>query len=417
MRLAYSLLLYLLVPFVLLRLAWRSRQLRAYRERIPERFGFVAPPSNDIAAWVHAVSVGEAVAALPLIEALLKYHGPRSVWVTTMTPTGSERIRSALGDRVHHSYVPYDLPGVVARFLDRVQPQRAVVMETELWPNLFYAIAARDIPLVVANARLSPRSFAGYSRIRNAVSGVLACARIIAAQSEADAERFGALGARRVVVMGNIKFDLAVPQGLLEKGRQLRRDLFGDRPIWIAASTHDGEEEQVLAAHAAILRQEPAAMLIVVPRHPQRFDAVGRAIERAGFHCLRRSSWETAAQAPATLPRVLLGDSMGELFMYFAAADVAFVGGSLVPVGGHNVLEPAAAGLPVVFGPHMFNFLPARELLVGSAAALQIGDEQGLEAAVLSLLLDPERRARMGEAGRAAVEANRGALQKLLNLL
>ncbi len=415
MRLVYTLLLYLLTPFVLLRLLWRGFQMRAYWQRIPERFGFV--PRAPVAVWLHAVSVGESVAAIPLIKALLALHGARQVWVTTMTPTGSERVLAEFGDRIVHSYVPYDLPGAVARFLDRAQPRQVVVMETELWPNLFYAVAARGVPLIVANARLSPRSFAGYSRFRGAVSGLLAQCHAVAAQSPADAERFRALGAPRVSVMGNLKFESAVPEEQVQRGHELRRALFGNRPIWVAASTHEGEDDQILAAHALVLRQMPAAMLVLVPRHPQRFDAAARAIDRAGFHCLRRSTWQTAPQAATTTPRVLLGDTMGEMFLYFGVADVAFIGGSLVPVGGHNVLEPAAAGLPVLFGPHMFNFVQARELLLGVSAAREVSDPAALANAVLGLLADEPMRRRMGEAGRAAVDANRGALDRILTLL
>ncbi|HZP13222.1 MAG TPA: lipid IV(A) 3-deoxy-D-manno-octulosonic acid transferase [Nevskiaceae bacterium] len=413
MRLAYTVLLYLLSPFVLLRLYWRSRELRAYRERIPERFGFVEAAPDGVAVWVHAVSVGESVAAMPLIEALLKRHGERQVWVTTMTPTGSARVVASLGNRVRHSYVPYDLPGAVARFLDRARPRQAVVMETELWPTLFRSIARRGIPLVIANARLSPRSFAGYSRIRTAIAGVLGDCAMVAAQSDADADRFRALGAPRVTVMGNIKFDMTVPEDKVRAGRELRERLGASRPVWIAASTHEGEEERALAAHAQVLEKMTDAMLILVPRHPQRFDAAAKAIEKAGMRFVRRS----ASTIPAPAPSVFLGDSMGEMFMYFAAADVAFVGGSLVGVGGHNVLEPAALGVPVLFGPHMFNFLPARELLLQSKAGIEIADSRALADALLELFAAPKRAQGMGRAGRAAVEANRGALDRLLQII
>lgn len=413
MRLAYTVLLYLLSPFVLLRLYWRSRELRAYRERIPERFGFVDPAPEGVAVWVHAVSVGESVAALPLIEALLKRHGERQVWVTTMTPTGSARVIASLGQRVRHSYVPYDLPGAVARFLERARPRQVVVMETELWPTLFRAVSRRGIPLIVANARLSPRSFAGYSRIRNSVAGVLADCTLVAAQSDADAERFRALGAPRVNVMGNIKFDLAVPQDKVRAGRELKERLGASRPAWIAASTHEGEEEQVLAAHAQVLEKMPEALLILVPRHPQRFDAAARAIEKAGMSFIRRSALTSVPSSP----QVLLGDSMGEMFLYFGAADAAFVGGSLVGVGGHNVLEPAAIGLPVLFGPHMFNFLPARELLLQTKSGIEIADPRTLADALLELFAAPQRAQEMGRAGQKAVEANRGALDRLLQII
>jgi 3-deoxy-D-manno-octulosonic-acid transferase len=412
MRFAYTVLLYLLAPFVLLRLLWRSRELAAYRQRIGERFGFVERVPQGVAVWVHAVSVGETVAALPLIEALLTRHGEQEVWVTTMTPTGSARVLSALGDRVRHSYIPYDLPGAVARFLDRAQPRQVVVMETELWPNLFQAVRRRGLNLVLANARLSPRSFRGYSRIKRAVSEVLADCTIVAAQSDADAERFRTLGAQRVTVMGNIKFDLAVPDDKVRAGRSLRQGFGTSRPVWIAASTHEGEDEQILAAHQVLLETMPEAALILVPRHPQRFDSTFRLAGKTGLAVQRRTAFDSGKPA-----QILVGDSMGEMFVYFGAADVAFVGGSLARVGGHNVLEPAAIGLPVLFGPHMFNFLPARELLLQSGAAIEIVDANALADALIDLLGTPLRAQQMGQAGRQAVEANRGALVRLLQLL
>ncbi|HUP91531.1 MAG TPA: lipid IV(A) 3-deoxy-D-manno-octulosonic acid transferase [Solimonas sp.] len=416
MRLLYSVLLYLITPLVLLRLCWRGLRQPEYRRRWGERFGHVPAPAQPVAVWVHAVSVGESLAALPLIRTLVERHGPGRVLVTTTTPTGSERVRAALGGQVLHTYAPYDLPHVVRRFVARIRPALVVVMETELWPNLFATLHARGVPLVIANARLSPRSFAGYSRVRGFATATLAHCSHIAAQSAADEARFRQLGAPRVSVMGNIKFDLAVPLEQVKTGFGIRDSRFGkDTPVWIAASTHEGEEEIVLAAHRQIREALPEARLILVPRHPQRFDAVERKIVATGLACTRRTML-TNPESPIPNP-VLLGDSMGEMFMYFAAADVAFVGGSLVPVGGHNVLEPAALGLPVLFGPHMHNFVAARDLLLADQAALQVGDATDLAAQVLALLRAPEQRARMGAAGRRAVDANRGALQRLLAVL
>lgn len=416
MRGLYTLLLYLLTPFVLLRLLWRSRELVDYRRRWNERFGFVARAAQPVAVWVHAVSVGESLAALPLIRALVVRHGAGRVLVTTTTPTGSARVREALGDQVLHTYAPYDLPDVVARFLGRMRPQRVVVMETELWPNLFRALARRRIPLTVANARLSPRSFRGYSRVRGFAASTLADCTQIAAQSEADAERFRALGAprERVAVMGNIKFDQAMPEAQVELGRRLRTAIGAQRPVWIAASTHEGEEQAALEAQRELLGALPDALLILVPRHPQRFDGVARQIEKAGLAYARRSRLEP--QDALDGRSVLLGDSMGEMFAYFSASDVAFVGGSLVPVGGHNVLEPAALGLPVLFGPHMHNFVAARELLLDARGAIEVR-ERSLGTTVRELLGDAAKRRATGDAARAAVQANRGALLRLLDLL
>jgi 3-deoxy-D-manno-octulosonic-acid transferase len=430
MRLFYSLLLYLLTPVLLLRLAWRGMAQREYWHRVPERFGFAPRLPDGVAVWVHAVSVGESLAALPLIRRMLEEH-PGSVLVTTTTPTGSERIRAALGDRVHHCYAPYDLPGAVARFLNRTQPRRAVIMETELWPNLFHALADRRVPVVIANARLSPRSFAGYRRVRGSVRALLARVSAIAAQSEADAERFRALGAdpARVHVPGNLKFDLEMPEELLRAGRALRWRWGQRRPVWIAASTHDGEEDAALRAHRILLKRFPDAVLVIVPRHPQRFDGVARLIEQSGLKLVRRSAIPLpdafAPGEPPPLPpladltelEVLLGDSMGELPLYFGAADIAFVGGSLVEVGGHNVLEPAAAGLPVLFGPHMFNFEQARAQLLQHGAGRQVESLLGLEPALAALFQDAGARQKMGQAGREVMRSNRGALQRLVNVI
>ncbi|HET8882594.1 MAG TPA: lipid IV(A) 3-deoxy-D-manno-octulosonic acid transferase [Solimonas sp.] len=418
MRALYTVLLYLATPFVLLRLLWRSRELAAYRRRWRERFGFVRTPPQPVAVWVHAVSVGETLAAAPLVRALVARHGAGRIWLTTTTPTGSERAVALFGDSVVHSYAPYDLPDVVARFLARVRPAKIVVMETELWPNLLRAAAARGIALSIVNARLSPRSFSGYSKVAGFARRTLADVAQVAAQSDADAARFRALGAppERVAVMGNIKFDQPLPDAQIALGRRLRARL-GARPVWVAASTHEGEDELVLAAHRALLTALPDAALLLVPRHPQRFDAVARLVEKARFSVQRRSALGALDGDGATIDaQVLLGDSMGEMFAYFAAADVAFVGGSLVAVGGHNVLEPAALGLPVLFGPQMHNFVAARDLLLDAQGGIEVS-AASLPDTLQVLLADAARRRAIGDAGRAVVEANRGALRKLLAVI
>lgn len=424
MRMLYTLLLAVLTPLIVLRLWLKGRVQPAYRQRIGERFGRV--PAHPVAVWVHAVSVGESLAALPLIEALIKRHGERQVWVTTTTPTGSERVVASLGARVIHSYAPYDLPHVVARFLDRAKPQQVVVMETELWPNLFAALRAGGIPLTIANARLSPPSFKGYSRVAGFTRSVLANVSTVAAQSVLDGERFTALGAPQVQVIGNLKFDLALPSAPHPLTSNISRLWGYDRATWVAVSTHEGEEDIVLDAHRQLLQHDAYALLILVPRHPQRFDAVAERIHAKKMGFVRRS---TLAEHPDISGKrqptpVLLGDSMGEVMAYLAAAQVAFVGGSLVPVGGHNVLEPAALGLPVLFGPHMHNFLDARTLLLQAECAREITDAETLSAALLEWLpweksedhLRAEREARSARAA-AAVAANRGALTTLLALL
>lgn len=413
-RILYNSLLYLIGPLIFIRLWWRGRRQPEYRKRLGERLGFVSEPAGSVAIWVHAVSVGESISAIALIEALLARNEGSRIWVTTTTPTGSERIGAALGDRVLHSYAPYDWPGSVTRFLRKVRPAKIVVMETEIWPNLFRAAARNGIPLVIANARLSPRSCRGYRRIRGAMRSVLADCRIIVAQSRSDATRFVELGAQHVETMGNLKFDLGVPEAQVEAGHRLRRALADARPVWVAASTHEGEEDAVLTAHRAILDHTPDAMLVLVPRHPQRFSSVWSLLKQRGFQSARRS--ETLGDH-STGVQVYLGDSMGEMYTYLATADVAFVGGSLVAVGGHNVLEPAALGLPVLFGPYMHNFEEARALLVQAGAALQVNDGHELTIAVGRLLSDPALRAKLGAAGRESVEKNRGALERLLRTL
>ena len=414
MRALYVVLVYLLTPLLLLRLLWRSRQQPAYRERLFERFGRVPRAHEGVAVWVHAVSVGESLAALPLIEHLVERHGNGRVWVTTTTPTGSERIQAAFGARVIHTYGPYDVPPAVRRFLDQARPSQAVIMETELWPTLFRHLRERGIPLTIANARLSPVSFKGYARVAGFAREVLSDVSLVAAQSPLDAERFSKLGAPRVSVIGNLKFDIDPPAEQIEAGQALRQRLGAGHPVWVAASTHEDEETAALDAHREIRQRFAQARLILVPRHPQRFDEVAQAIERAGVGFQRRSELHADSVLDA---EVLLGDSLGEMWMYLAASDAAFVGGSLVPIGGHNVLEPAALGLPVLFGPHMHNFLPARELLLEAGAAQQIQEGSAIAAQMIEWLANPALRMRMGMAGREAVHANRGALARLLKSL
>lgn len=423
MRSLYSATLYLLLPAVFLRLAWRGLRNRGYWQRWGERFGFFAAPELRDPLWLHAVSVGETQAAVPLIRELLARHPDRSLVITTTTPTGSQRVQALFdgqfigqpGGRVFHVYLPYDLPGAVRRFLRRTRPRLALIMETELWPNLFRQCAAGDIPLVVANARLSPRSARGYARLRGLVRGTLDDISLIAAQSEGDAARFRELGAApaRVAVMGNLKFDQRLPADLPERADVLRRQLGQSRPVWIAASTHEGEEEAALVAFDAVRRRHPDALLMLVPRHPERFDRAAALARRRGLDVVRRSEGRSCDAQTA----VFVGDTLGELPLFYACADVAFVGGSLAPLGGHNMLEPAALGVPVLFGPSRFNFEDIARALLAAGAARQVADAADLGEAVAELLGDPARRAEMGEAGRQLVEANRGAVGRLLDLL
>lgn len=410
----YTLLLYLLLPLALLRLLWRSRRSPGYRERWLERLGLYGDRPLEAAVWLHAVSVGEVQAAAPLLRHLIAHH-PRGVVVTTTTPTGAKRLRDLFEDRVRQVYTPYDLPPVMGRFLDAVRPDLVLVMETEIWPNMLRACAARGVPVVLANARLSARSAQGYARLGGLTRETLGRFTAIAAQGSEDAARFRALGvpAERVEVTGNLKFDLRLPASLVERAEVMRRDWGTERPVWVAASTHEGEEEPILAAHREIRAHRPDALLVLVPRHPERFERVAGLVARQGLALARRSAHTRCTGEVA----VYLGDTMGELPVLLAAADAAFIGGSLVPVGGHNLLEAAAAGVPVAIGPEVFNFAEITALLVAERAAVQVADASELARVMTEWLGDAALRAAIGENGRRVVEQNRGALERLLRLI
>jgi len=415
-RTLYTFLFHLGLPFIALRLWLRARKAPAYAQRIGERFAFGLPAMQRGGIWVHAVSVGESIAAAPMIRALLTRYPQLPVTITCMTPTGSERIQSMFANepRVQHCYLPYDFPWAASRFLDHVQPKIGVIMETELWPNHIHQCAKRGIPTVLANARLSERSARGYARFARLTRPMLAEMSLIASQTQVEAQRFLDLGARAesVFVTGSIKFDLTIDPQLLERAEQ-QREAWGlvQRPVWIAASTHAGEDEVVLSAHRDVLQSHPDALLIVVPRHPERFGSVFELTRQQGFSSVRRSTGDPVTQATS----VLVGDTMGELLFLYALANIAFVGGSLVPNGGHNLLEPAALDKPVLSGPHLFNFLEIAAMLRGAGALEEASDSAALSAAVKRLIEHPEAAKAMADAGLAVMKANQGALQKLLN--
>lgn len=410
----YTLLLHLALPLIALRLALRARKAPAYARRIKERFSFALPPLKPGGIWVHAVSVGESIAAAPMIRALQARYPELPITVTCMTPTGSERIQALFGDSVQHCYLPYDLPWAAARFLDRARPRLAVVMETELWPNHIHQCARRGIPVALANARLSERSARGYARFGKLTAPMLAELSLIAVQTQAEAQRFLDLGARPdcVEVTGSIKFDLKIDAELLQRAAELRRQWQAEqRPVWIAASTHAGEDEIVLAAHRQLLETRPNALLILVPRHPERFNSVFELCLSDGLTTRRRATGE----AVQTGDQVLLGDTMGELLFLYALADIAFVGGSLVANGGHNLLEPAALGKPVLSGPHLFNFLEIAAQLRAAGALSEVADAAQLAERTATLLDTPAEAQRMSAAGLAVLKANQGALERLLD--
>jgi len=415
MRVLYSLILTLLTPLVLLRLWWRGRVAPGYRLRWGERFGQINPIEGQ-PIWVHAVSVGETVAAVPLIRKLMQNYPGVPLLVTTTTPTGSERLRALFGDQVEHVYMPYDLPWAVTGFLENARPRLALMMETEIWPNLFFHCHARQIPVVVANARLSERSAKGYAKVGRLTRETLSKVSLIAAQGEDDAQRFIELGApsAKVEVTGSIKFDIKQSASVKEQAEVLRRDIWGvDRSVWVAASTHEGEDEQVLAAFAQVRRRVTDALLVLVPRHPERFERVAQFARNAGYQVVCRSEHQPCGAKT----QVFIGDSMGELGMFFTAADVCFMGGSLVPVGGHNILEAAVAAKPVVFGPHMFNFDAISKMFLEREAATQVADCDELARVVISWLEDANLRDEVGTRAEQLLAENRGALDRLVTIV
>jgi len=415
LRILYLLAVYLTAPVISAVLLARGLRDRSYWRNFRERFG-LGPPRPPHGVWVHAVSVGEVQACAPLVTALSRRHPDLALTVTTFTPTGAARARALFGNLAEVRYVPYDLPGAVRRFLKRVDPALAVIFETELWPNLYRECGRRRVPLVLASARISERSLGRYRRLGALFRDALSQAAIVAAQGEADAARFRALGADAASthVTGNLKFDFELPEDLAQRGRRLRRHYARGRPLWVAGSTHEGEEAAVLEAQRLVRGTHADALLVIAPRHPSRFAPVAQLLAEAGVTFTRRSD---GAPAPGEAPAVLLLDSLGELLEFYAAADVAFVGGSLVPVGGHNLLEPAALGVPILTGPHNFNGADVARLLIARGAAGIVHNPQELGARVSALLSDPKERERIGAQGRASVEGSRGALARLLALI
>lgn len=413
-RYLYSLLFYLALPYIFLKLLWRSRKTPEYRKGLLERLGF-CPHMFNRCIWVHAVSVGESIAAIPLIKELKSKYPDIPLLVTNMTPTGAARIRAAMGNLVEQAYIPYDLPDAVERFLDRVNPLIAIIMETELWPNLLYACKKREVAVMLANARLSEKSAKKYHRVTSLTREMLTALTIIAAQSTADAERFINLGANKdkVKVVGNIKFDMEIPPNLSAKSATLRSQLGDDRLIWIAASTHEGEDEIVLAAHRLVIEKIKNALLILVPRHPQRFDDVFKMCEQQAFNTVRRSKNESCH----SVTQIYLGDTMGELMLMYSVSDVAFVGGSLVPIGGHNMLEPAVLGKAIITGPNLFNFAEISDMLFKSEAMIEIQNANQLAEKVSEFFINKDYRDKFGNNAKKVVEANRGSLEKQMQLV
>lgn len=405
----YSLLLYLLTPLIWLRLLWRGRKQPEYLRHLGERYGFYPSAAPGKLIWVHAVSVGETRAAQPLIEALQAAWPEHRILLTGMTPTGREAGRQVYGAGVVQAYLPYDYPGAVARFFKHFAPAFGVLMETEIWPNLLAEAKQQDVPVLLMNARLSARSARGYGRLGGLVRPAFGALTGVAAQTPEDAARIAQLGASCVEVCGNLKFDVAPSAEKMALGREWRA-MLGERPVWLAASTREGEEELVLAAWRQV--RTPHALLVLVPRHPQRFDEVAGLLAGEGLAVVRRSQG-----MPAATTEVWLGDSMGEMAAYFALADLAFIGGSLLPLGGQNLIEAAACGCPVLVGPHTFNFLQATEDSIAAGAACRVADPLELGQVADGLLRDAARRAEMQRASLAFAQAHQGAAQRMLALI
>ena len=410
LRAAYTVLLHLALPLLPLRLWWRGRKEPAYRQHISERFGHYASPPDRPVIWIHAVSLGETRAAQPLMQALRARFPDHAFLVTQMTATGREAAASLYGEFASLAFLPYDFPWAVRRFVRHFRPRLGILMETELWPNLVRECRASNVPVLLANARLSEKSSRGYGRIAGLAREVLQDLAAVGAQTEADAARLAALGAQRVEVTGNLKFDIAPAPESVARGRALRT-LFGNRRVLLAASTREGEEALLLDAldHAPL----PGALTVIVPRHPQRFDEVEAFLRDRELAFVRRSE---ARPVPGHCS-VVLGDSMGELDAYYAAADVAFVGGSLLPYGAQNLIEACAVGAPVLIGPSTFNFAQAAEEAVRAGAAIQVADADAVVRAAARLLADPEARHRMGEAGRRFCAAHRGATGRTMAIV
>lgn len=411
----YTLLLYLIQPLIWIRLWLRGYKAPAYRKRWLERYGFCRGKVQSGGLLLHSVSVGETQAAIPLIKILRQHYPNLPVTITTMTPTGSERVKSAFGNDVGHVYLPYDLPDALSRFLNFVQPRLVIIMETELWPNLIRVLNQRKIPLIIANARLSERSAQGYRKLGKFVRTILQRITLIAAQSAEDGERFVTLGLSRqqLSITGNIKFDISLKPSVATRAADLRQQWAANRPVWIAASTHDGEEAILLAAHRLLLHTFPNLLFILVPRHPERFATVKALINKSGFNFITRST----AEIPQANTQVVMGDTMGELMLLYGVADLAFIGGSLSLTGGHNPLEPAAHRIPLLMGPNIFNFKEICSKLMQRDALITVTDSQSLVVAITDLLTHENSRREYGQRALDVLRQNQGALEKLVQLI
>jgi len=414
-RLVYSILFAICMPFVFLRLIWRGYKAPEYRPRKLERFGIFRAPDQHKSIWVHAVSVGEVLAAEPIIREIQVRYPDRGIVITSMTPTSSALISRLFGDSVFHVYAPYDLAFLVRGFLKRVKPEFLMIMETELWPNMIHQARRFSCPVVLVNARLSERSAVGYRRLKPAVGWMLNELSLVLCQYKNDASRFASLGiaANKIHVTGSVKYDIELDPGLQQTGVELRSKLADEQRVWVAASTHEGEDEILLAVHHAVKGLIPGAVLLLVPRHPERFDAAVKLARQHEFVVHRRTQNPVI---PADT-EVFVVDTMGELMAFYAASDVAFIGGSFVGVGGHNPIEPAALGVPILMGPHVFNFEAICAQMASVGALEIVSDGQALTESLCSLMQHPERVTERGKAALSEVQAGRGAVQRVVDYL
>ena len=407
----YTLLFYLALPFALLRLVWRSRNNIDYRQRFMERFGFIKPIRSNHTLWVHCVSVGETIAATPFIKALITKYPHKEIIITSTTPTGSAQVKKQFGNSVHHCYMPYDTPSFIKRFIKRAHITFCIFMETELWPNTLKICKQKSLPVMLANARLSERSMHGYLRFKKSTFNMMQCLSVVAAQSDADGKRFLKLGLpkEKLLITGNIKFDLTLPIDIHTQGKELRNNWHAnDRPVFIAASTHDGEEIIILDAYQQLLKSHPNLLLILVPRHLERFDTVNTLCNAYKLKTVRHSTKETVTATT----QVILGDTMGELLRLYATSDIAFVGGSLNDTGGHNLMEPAALGLPIISGPSLRNFAVMHNLLTEAQAICIVNNAEELSQNITNLIDNKPLQEQMGNAAKQVIEENKGAIAK-----
>ena len=416
MQYFYTSVIYFLIPFVLIRLLLISFKYPSYRTKWYERFGFVDwKNSNKPLIWIHAVSVGEVNAAKPIVSSLLKKYSHYQIIITTVTPTGANTVLQHHGDNVKNFYLPYDVPFCVRKFIQKINPSILIVMETEIWPNLYQACHYANVPIFIVNARLSQKSMKGYQLVSSLTKNTLKFVDKIAAQTQVDADRFISLGAQheKVSVVGNLKFDIDIPQSIKEEAEPLRHYFSVNRPVWMAASTHPGEEEIILNAHKRILSEYPDAILILAPRHPERSEKISLLCKRMNFSLVRR----TEEMSFDSNHNVFLLDTLGELQLYYAASEVAFVGGSLVNAGGQNMLEPASLSLPIITGPYTYNFFEVSKLLLENGALLLVSNDEQLAIKVIELLSDANRRHSMGERAKAVILANRGSSERATALI